>query len=429
MLSHPIDHVSIESFRQHSAGKKVVLLYPWANYRTVFLTSFLSNAKDGLLYYRVRKENATLSEWLLDLSFELEKVLGTFGSGLRQAVATGNASEMGIAFARELNNLRQPIILFIDDFDRVPMTEAFGRFINAAVEHLNDDVQIALSSRLIAHQPWNALIDHGEAVVLGNQQRRTSLTFQLEAFPKPQLEIFAFGPGRAFVNGDEITQWDGALPRALFFYLVDRPLVTRDEIFSDFWPNLSVKDATDIFHVTKHKITEVIGRKLGGSRDYELTAYKQGFYIPSEKMVRHYDVDNFRSAIERGLQATNEQEAEILLTRAIDLYKAHFLTTIEAPWALRRREQLALEYSEAVIYIGRILARRGEDVQALENFERALAVRPEREDVHREVISLLIKLGRENEAREHYARLAAKLRRELGIEPSPETAKLIESLN
>ena len=32
------------------------------------------------------------------------------------------------------------------------------------------------------------------------------------------------------VNGTPITNWDGALPRNLFFFFMDHPLVTRDEM-------------------------------------------------------------------------------------------------------------------------------------------------------------------------------------------------------
>jgi two-component SAPR family response regulator len=427
MLNQRIANVSLESFREHSSGKKVVLLYPWTNYRTMFLTNFLSNAREGLLYYRLRSNDLDLDTWITDLIEEFGRVLTGFGEHTRAALVTGDPEKLGTAFADDLRPYQaQPLILFIDEFDRLAMTDRASRFITALVNALPEHVQIALSSRMITYQPWNTLIEQGSAIVLGNQQRRSDLTFTVETQPKPQLEVIAFGKGTVLLNGREITQWEGLLPRQLFFYLVDHPLVTRDQIFADFWPALSVKDATDIFHVTKHKITEVIGRKMGGSRDCELTAYKQGFYIPSDKMVRHYDTENFTDAVERALQAPSEREAEPFLLRALDLYKAPFLEGNEAGWVVARRQALSQLYSEALVYMGRIETGRGEHEKALEHFTRALEQRPEREDIHRSVIGLLLTLGRRKDARAHYEALEQRLLDEFGIRPSAETTALLE---
>ena len=62
MLVHDVTHVSLDSFRQRSAGKKIVLIYPWTHYRNLFLTYFLSNAQEGLLYYRVSDNQVALND-------------------------------------------------------------------------------------------------------------------------------------------------------------------------------------------------------------------------------------------------------------------------------------------------------------------------------------------------------------------------------
>ena len=42
-------------------------------------------------------------------------------------------------------------------------------------------------------------------------------------------------------------------------------MVTRDEIFETFWPGLPTKEATNVFHVTKRKISERLGYELTSS--------------------------------------------------------------------------------------------------------------------------------------------------------------------
>ena len=424
MIVQAITRVSLSSFRERSAGKKVVLLYPWTNYRNLFLTHFLSSAKEGLLYYRIPAEVTSLNEWLKGLVEEFDEVLG---SHLRAEFAANAPDVLGEALAADLAAYsNEPIVLFIDELDRVPLDNNFRKFIQALIAGLPDHIQVAFSSRLLTYQPWYDMVARGEAVVLGTEYRRNDVMFTIEDTPKPQLEVYALGRGYALVNGQQITNWDGALPRNLFFYFVDHPLVTRDEIFKTFWPDLTVKEATNVFHVTKRKISERISLKVGEAGGYELTQYSGGFYMPSDKVVRHYDAGDFQESVERALTTLDEREEELLLNRAIDLYKAPFLQTIEMKWTIERREQMRQLYSQALINMGRIQKRRENDRGALGFFVRALKETPEREDIHREVMATYLKLDMPDDARQQYQRLSQILNDNLGIAPSRESQALFE---
>lgn len=427
MIVQAITRVSLSSFRERSAGKKVVLLYPWTNYRNLFLTHFLSSAKEGLLYYRIPAEVTTLNDWLKGLVEEFDEVLGGFGTHLRDELAANEPDVLGEALAADLAAYSdEPIVLFIDELDRVPLDNNFRKFIQALITSLPNHVQVAFSSRLLTYQPWYDMVARGDAVVLGTEYRRNDVMFTVEDMPKPQLEVYALGRGYALVNGQQITNWDGALPRNLFFYFIDHPLVTRDEIFKTFWPDLSVKEATNVFHVTKRKISERISLKVGEAGGYELTQYSGGFYMPSDKVVRHYDAGDFQESVERALTTLDEREEELLLNRAIDLYKAPFLQTIEMKWTIERREQLRQLYSQALINMGRIQKRRENDRGALGFFVRALKETPEREDIHREVMATYLKLDMIDDARQQYNRLTQILNDNLGIAPSRESQALYE---
>ena len=228
------------------------------------------------------------------------------------------------------------------------------------------------------------------------------------------------------MNGQYITNWDGALPRNLFFFFMDRHLVTRREIFDIFWPDLSVKEATNVFHVTKRKISERIGLKINPENSYELTQYSAGFYVPSDKLVRHYDVGDFQASIERAMITADEDEEENLLLRAVEGYKADFLQDTDMPWMNERREQLLQLNAQALISLGRINKRRNDDPSALGYFIRALKETPGREDIHREVMSLYLRMGRKEDARQQYNKLVEYLRTNQNISPSRESKDLFK---
>lgn len=431
MFLHKVTHVSLDSFHEKSRGKKVVLLYPWTNYRNLFLAYFLNGARDGLLYYRVigQTQPLELTDVIADLLDQLSPVVGNFGKKTRAALKKPNPVALGEALAADIAAYsKDPTVLYIDEVDKIPLDDQFTKFIDALVDNLPANAQLAVSSRLLTYNPWAAMVANGNAIVLGTEQHKDDMMFTVEDEPRPQIEVFAFGRGHVLVNGQPITNWDGALPRNLFFFFLDRPLVTRDEIFEVFWPALSVKEATNVFHVTKRKITERINMKVQQSGSFELTQYNSGFYLPSDKVVRHYDVSDFVESVEKGIVATDEREQQYLFARAIDLYKAPFLQTIEMEWVINRREQLRMMYAQALIGMGRLCAGDGDDRRALGYLTRALKETPEREDIHRQVMSLYVKLDMPDDAVAQYHHLANYLDDTLRVSPARETVALYESI-
>ncbi len=429
LLYQDVTNVSLESFREMAAGKKVILLYPWTNYRNLFLSYFMNDIEEGLLYYRIPENTNSHTVWLQALCDELDSVLEGFGHNLSNLLPDGRPDELGRALAADLGAIQLPsVICFLDELDRVPHDDDFELFIRTLVDALPDHVQLTVNSRLLTYQPWIDMVDNGFATVMGTAFRRDNLLFTAEDSPKPQLEVYAFGRGHVLVNGREIVNWDGALPRNLFFYFVDNKMVTRNEIFDVFWPKLSVKEATNVFHVTKRKITERISSNVEDADNYELTQYTAGFYQPSKKVVRHYDVEDFEEAINQAAMVDNPREREHLYRRAIEIYKAPFLQTIDMPWVEQRREKLRHMYSEALIGVGRLHRDQERYEEALGFFIRALREMPQREDIYREVMIMYSKLGRRDDAIEHYHMLERHLDDTVGVPPSKETRRLFTEI-
>ncbi|MDX2140892.1 MAG: bacterial transcriptional activator domain-containing protein [Chloroflexota bacterium] len=365
--------------------------------------------------------------WLQGVYDEFSPLPGGFGKQLQKALVNGETKQLAKALAADLGkHHKEAVVFYIDEFDRIPFDETMATFMRELLANLSEHVQIAVSSRLLTHQPWYDFVLRGDAVVMGTERRRDDLMFRVEDRVKPQLEVYSFGRGYVLVNGEPITNWDGALPRNLFFYFIDNPLLTRDQIFETFWPDLPVKEATNVFHVTKRKISERIGMKIQEPGSYELTQYGSGFYTPSDKLVRHYDVMDFETAVERALLTMDDREEVLLLSRAIDLYKAPFLQGLEMKWMVSRRERLRSLYGQALISVGRIAKKRNESEKALGLFTRALRETPDREDIHREVMTLYMSLGMVEDARDQYRRLEKHLKETLNIEPSRETRELFQ---
>lgn len=418
--------VSMNSIVQNTNGKKVLLISPWSSYRPVFFAQLSSLIRQGLIYYITPAHIETFHELIHDISHQIRTKNPSFGKNLNKIQDTGSAVDLGEALAKDLNALAtSPIALFLDEI-KPALFDNQAQAVSSLLDNLSDHVKLVFSSQLSSYEPWKSWLAKKSAVLLNVERRRHELNFTQDTTAKPHLEVFGFGSGTALIDGLEVTQWEGMLPRTLFFYLIDHPVASRDDIFGDFWPQprITVKDATDIFHVTKHKVSEVLNKRLGTPNVIELTAYKQGVYIPSNRLVRYYDVAMFTDLLQHA--EMNEADREMLLLRAIDLYKGPFLSALEAQWVVQRRHELNIMYSDALIELGRISNQRGDHHNALARFEEALVYRPEREDVHRSIIHILAQIGEPAKAKEHIAMLKATIYTPLGMSDSPEVQQVLD---
>ncbi len=229
------------------------------------------------------------------------------------------------------------------------------------------------------------------------------------------VEVRALGQGRVQIDGRAVESWDGNLPRTLFFYLVDRGMVTRSDIFADFWPDLSVLEATNVFHVTKRKISEVLGT--------ELTEYHSGFYHLSARIVLHYDVHVFNRLLQE-CSIAEPKHAIAMLRQAAALYRGPYVRSLTASWAARRREELAHSYGDLLAMLARLEEQQGNLLSAFSHYVRASRLTPPRDDVMERILTIAPAIGAQADALIVYERFKKALRRSLGKAPSAHLKEL-----
>lgn len=226
------------------------------------------------------------------------------------------------------------------------------------------------------------------------------------------LEVRALGTGHVLLNGIPVTDWDGELPRNLFFYLIDRGMATRAQIFDAFWPDLSVHEATNVFHVTKRKINEILGM--------DITYYSGGFYRIASGIDLMYDVALFKDLMQQSAIET-KSTAQALLTRAIRMYRGDFLTGLDLKtnrWVQTRRDELSQLYGEALFAQGKLAEQSGNLKVALGLFIRASALNRQREDLAGIIMGLYRDLGMFADALQTYDRIEYEISTTLGISPA-----------
>jgi DNA-binding SARP family transcriptional activator len=383
-MIHLSQEIVLQQLQELDDDTRLVIVHPSYVQQHMLLNLLLDQT--GTVYVRFDGSNLTDS----DLDDQIENELA------HQATSLANIK-----------------ILVLDECDRANV-EAFDTFLPRLLSQLRTG-RVVILSRDVPRCVLN-----NDALRSQTHFVPTDETLMLSDYVQQNddailLEVRALGAGRILLNGKNIDNWDGVLPRSLFFYLVDRGMTTRSEIFDTFWPSLSTREATNVFHVTKRKISEVLGM--------DLTVYWSGFYRISPEIKLSYDSALFSEMIQDSAVASPE-EATRLLERAISLYHCDFLTSVEMDWVNRRRKELLEAYGEALISLAKMVEKTGQYARALGLFVRAAMTNPQREDLARSIMLLYQELGQHEDAIATYERLEAELERSLGVSPAPQLQEL-----
>jgi LuxR family maltose regulon positive regulatory protein len=117
------------------------------------------------------------------------------------------------------------------------------------------------------------------------------------------------------------------------------------------------------------------------------------------------------------------------LEKAIALYKGTFLGgEADGPWAISYNEQLRSKFLRAIERLGNYLEEEGELSKAVDCFLKGIEVDNVAEVFYRRLMICMKQLGRKTDALSVYQRCEKTLSSSLGLEPSPETKAIKESL-
>lgn len=412
-ISHPEDTATFAQYLiQATQDQRIMLLNSHSRQNAKLMTLLREYHGDHMYFHVTPIENHDLARWLLEFSYDPGFPL-EFGQALRQELKmSDDPANWGAALAHDLNQLCQEQSLIVLDNFELASGDELTRFVQALGAEVSPQTRVLITAHA-ARPNWQMILQSGTVFQLDEQTELGASTFD-ESMLQGHLEVHALsGLARVSVDGFPISSWEGTLPKHLFFFFVDRPYVTREEVFEAFWPGFSVKDATNIFHVTKRKISEKLG--------YDLTIFENGAYVPNPRLTRFYDVAAFEKHIQAAMSAPDLQTAEENWRAALDLYRGHFMKEAKTDWIVQRRAILKDMYVQALTSLGEIYRQQGQAELALAYFVRAASEKPEREDICRQTMALYAEQGRLDAVATEYKRLEDYLKTQLSARPSAET--------
>lgn len=256
----------------------------------------------------------------------------------------------------------------------------------------------------------------------------------------PTLHVRSLGGSEVTIGTDSpvaVTRWQGDLQQLLFHLVVDTWQLTRDEIFEVIWPKLSVREATNVFHVTKRKLQQVLALTYGADLLDVIEYHGIHYYVADERWAEEImrdggvphvilvsDVALFEDEFERIVKSHQVTAEE--WEYALSLYTGDFLAgvfTIENDWVEKRRQALKSKYVSLLTIAGESTLEAN-PAQALQWFITAYQQDATRENVHRGAMRAYMAVGQRDDVIRMYKTAKKALWKAMKLQPSTTTKEL-----
>ena len=219
---------------------------------------------------------------------------------------------------------------------------------------------------------------------------------------------------------------------ALLAYLaLNRGSHTRDFLSSLLWPNYDQAKAFTNLRHTLWETQQTIGEGWIVA-DRETIALNVD---ASTGRILWLDVATFESLITESRTQADVSLRIPPLSDSVKLYRNHFLTGFslkDAPsfteWAFAESENLRRKFASALSLLSDDHCSLGQAETAIPYARRLVALDPLNEAAHCRLMQVYIQAGEYNAALKQYQACEKILRKELGIDPQPETRALYKQI-
>jgi len=257
------------------------------------------------------------------------------------------------------------------------------------------------------------------------------------------LRVFLFGTLELRRDGEVLPKPPTQKSQSLLAYLITHRALRhpRHKLMGLFWGDRPERKARRSLATALWHIRRSLSTNAPDAPEYILT---EGDTVCFNVETDYWlDVEEFESKMqdarckmqdagcrmqEAGGKGRADASCLLLLASCVQLYRGDFLAGFYDDWCISERYRLEALFLEALGWLIEAHQARGEYEAALTYAQRLLRHDPLREDVHRQVMRLYVRLGQPLAALRQFYRCQAILREELGIAPAPETTALCRDI-
>jgi DNA-binding SARP family transcriptional activator len=197
------------------------------------------------------------------------------------------------------------------------------------------------------------------------------------------------------------------------------------------WPESNLKRARWSLNSAIRTLRKLIS-ECPSSASLNYILLEEGYYRLCSEVRVITDVDQFDSHYEEGRRLQKEGRAEEAATeyeKAIDLYRGEYLVEdLYEDWTMVERERLSNAYMDMLSRLAEHYRQADQPQEGIRACYRILEKDRCHEESYRLLMRCYARLGLWERVLRQYRLCESVLRQEYGMDPSPETQALYESL-
>ena len=203
--------------------------------------------------------------------------------------------------------------------------------------------------------------------------------------------------------------------------------LARDQVIDRLWPDAAPATAASNLRYTLHLLRRILDEPDAGWSHVQWEGEVLALLPGPERVAPERWLD--AAAFERGARRALAARDAAACAAALERYRGHFLPDdLYSEWAEDRRELLRGLRLALLIHQADLCAAQGNVPQAMAALQEVLRADPCHEGAARALIRQQATAGRRTDAMATFKRLAESLRRDLDLEPEPETQALYRDL-
>src|SRR4051794_7810641 len=167
-------------------------------------------------------------------------------------------------------------------------------------------------------------------------------------------------------------------------------------------------------------------RALAGADDVRIGRRSGGYLLTIDPMA--VGLHRFHQLLAPARTASADEDAVVLLDRALGLWRGEAFAAMDAPWLNAVRDNLDRQRVAAELDRNDLALRRGQHTALLAGLSAAAGRRPLDERLAGQLLVAFYRCGRQADALSWYEELRRRLADELGVDPSPPLRELYQRI-
>ena len=242
-----------------------------------------------------------------------------------------------------------------------------------------------------------------------------------------RLALHVLGPPQIQLDDTSLTLERRKGTALLAYLAVTKGRHTRASLSAMLWPDQEGSKA----YKNLRQILWELGQSMG---EGWIAADRESIGLSNE-MDLWLDLHEFESRVAQARAENDISRRAALLTDAAKLYRNHFLTGFSLKdaqpfndWAFVKSEELRHQLAEVLRTLAEDYCSMGQASQAIPHARRLVALDPLDEAAHRHLMEIYLQAGQNNAALKQYKICEEILRKELNLDPQPETRELYKKI-